>query len=425
MNPTSVAGWLALLEQRHPSAIDLGLDRVGQVADRLALRRVDCPVVTVAGTNGKGSTVAALTALATAAGLHVATYTSPHLLHFHERMSCGGRLIRDDELLAALDAVEAARGEISLTYFEHTTLAAWCWFRTQSPDLMVLEIGLGGRLDAVNLIDPDVAVITSIGLDHQDWLGHTLAEIAREKAGIVRAGRPVVLGEAVPDPALLAAVQARAGAPVWQRERDFHWQPQTRTWSAGDIVLADLPPSRILDDNLVTALAAWCLLCRQQPGWWSPARVAEAASAAFVPGRWQRLPGDPPTWLDVGHNPQGVDCLWRQLGSWPQGQTVAVLGMLQDKDIAGVIAASLKHVDHWLVATLPGPRGADATQLQTLLRQAGVAEDRVQVHASVETAYAASRQRDASHRVVVYGSFLTVAAVLALNGSVAEEAGLG
>lgn len=412
MTPTSVAAWLALLEQRHPQAIDLGLARVGTVADRLSLRRTDCPVVTVAGTNGKGSTVAMLTALGEAAGLRVASYTSPHLLRFHERMACAGRLIRDDELLTALATVEAARGDISLTYFEHTTLAAWCWFRTQSPDLMVLEIGLGGRLDAVNLVDPDVAVITSVGLDHQDWLGETVAEIAREKAGIVRAGRPVVLGEAEPDPALLDAVAGYGAAPVCQRGRDFHWQAEGRVWTGGGQRLAALPPAAILDDNLATALAAWQLLCARRPAWWSGDAIRAAVARAFVPGRCQRLPGRPDTWLDVGHNPHGVTRLWQQLGAWPAGSTVAVLGMLQDKDIAGVIACSLPHVQHWHVASLPPPRGADAQTLAAELRAAGVADDRITVHDTVTAAYRATRQLDASQRVVVFGSFLTVAAVL-------------
>lgn len=421
---SSVPAWLQALEQRHPLAIELGLERVGQVARRLDLLHWDIPVITVAGTNGKGSTVATLRAVAAAAGWRAGVYTSPHLLRFHERMVFAGEEIRDDQLHAALEAVEAARGDVSLTYFEHTTLAAFWWFRQCQPDLLILEIGLGGRLDVVNLIDPTVAVITSVDLDHQAFLGDTRAEIAREKAGIVRDGRPVVLGESDPEPGMLAQIAAR-GCPVWQAGRDFSVRDtdvmsasgrgMTWCWQGRDIILTDLPRPAVALANAATALAALAALAEVGGPQVTVDAVRAGLAGVQLAGRCQRLPGQPEVWLDVGHNPHGVRFLWQQLPAPRPGQdTHAVLAMLADKDIPGVIAASRGHVRHWWLAGLDVPRGASAQLLAECLQNAGLTADGV--HETVQDALQAARQQAREgDRIVVFGSFHTVGAVLAIE----------
>jgi dihydrofolate synthase/folylpolyglutamate synthase len=411
----SVSQWLEALEQRHPVSIDLGLDRVGLVADRLGLRQQDCPIVTVAGTNGKGSTVTTIAAITQSAGLRVATYTSPHLMHFNERIRCNGDYISDDALVKSLNAVEAVRGEVSLTYFEHTTLAALHWFKTIKPDLLVLEVGLGGRLDAVNLVDPSIAVITNVDLDHQAWLGNTRAEIAREKAGIMRADRPVILGEISPDQALFDAAIAYRVGPVYQRGRDFDWSDaDCSSWHGLDQSFSHLPAFSVLPENAATALAAVAALNKHIGLGVSLAAIQTGLGSAFIAGRAQRLEGLPATWLDVGHNPHGVQRLWQQLGHWPQGKTHAVFAMLADKDINEVIRLSLPFISVWHVANLPGPRACSATELAELLQTKGQKLlSAVHVHDTVANAMlAAKKQANPADRIVVFGSFLTVSAVL-------------
>ena len=420
MSLLSKAAWLQTLEQRHPSAIDMGLERVGVVADRLKAREFSAPVITVAGTNGKGSTVATLVAVGRAAGWRVAHYTSPHLVDFNERIGINGVLISDVELVGALAAVEAVRGDISLTYFEHTTLAALHWFQQQSPDLIVLEVGLGGRLDAVNLVDATVAVITSVDLDHQDWLGNTIAEIAREKAGVMRAQTPVILGEREPHAVLLEHA-CSLSAPVWRKGRDYdfaeyadHWQWQGRdglSWPS-------LPLPRLVCDNAATALAALQAVSQLSDLSLDLSAVQRGLPDAFVSGRLQRLPGLPEVWLDVGHNPHGVRFLWQHLPkALPQQRTHAVFAMLQDKDVAGVVSASSAFVDCWWLAGLPGPRGLSAEQLAERVSQALGHVPSGGQHVGVEEALqAAGQAAQGNDRIIVFGSFLTVAAVLSAGG---------
>lgn len=424
MSLLSKAAWLQILEQRHPSAIDMGLERVGVVADRLAARQFSAPVITVAGTNGKGSTVATLVAVGRAAGWRVAHYTSPHLVDFNERIGINGVLIRDDELVQALDAVEAVRGDISLTYFEHTTLAAFHWFQQQAPDLIVLEIGLGGRLDAVNLVDSTVAIITSVDLDHQDWLGNTIAEIAREKAGVMRSRCPVILGEREPHAVLLEHAH-KLSAPVWMKGRDYDFQEMASEWQwqgRDGLSWLSLPLPRVVCDNAATALAALQALGQVSHLRIDFASVCQGLPQAFVTGRLQRLPGLPETWLDVGHNPHGARFLWQHLpAALPAQRTHAVFAMLQDKDVAGVIAASQAFVDDWWLAGLPGPRGLTAAQLaervSTALAAAMGDGCAIHQHADVAEALQAARQAAQSNdRIIVFGSFLTVAAVLSAGG---------
>ncbi|MDZ4298265.1 MAG: folylpolyglutamate synthase/dihydrofolate synthase family protein [Moraxellaceae bacterium] len=414
----SVPQWLDALEQRHPVSIDLGLDRVGQVADRLLLRQHACPVITVAGTNGKGSTVTTIAAIAQAAGLRVATYTSPHLVHFNERIRCNGVCITDEALVQSLNAVDGVRGEVSLTYFEHTTLAALHWFKAVEPDLLVLEVGLGGRLDAVNLVDPSIAVITNVDLDHQAWLGDTRAEIAREKAGIMRADRPVILGELSPDQALFDAAAAYRAGPVYQRGRDFDWaETDCSSWQGLGVSFSSLPSFSVLPENAATALAAISALNKHVGVVIDLTAIQAGLGSAFIAGRAQRLEGLPATWLDVGHNPHGVKRLWQQLGNWPQGKTHAVFAMLADKDIDEVIRLSLPFVDIWHVANLPGPRAFSADSLAELLQSQGQKLlSSLYVHDTVAGAMTtAKEQAQPADRIVVFGSFLTVSAVLPLE----------
>jgi dihydrofolate synthase/folylpolyglutamate synthase len=414
----TVTQWLEALEQRHPVSIDLGLDRVGQVADRLLLRQHACPVITVAGTNGKGSTVTTIAAIAQAAGLRVATYTSPHLVHFNERIRCNSECITDAALVQSLNAVDAVREGVSLTYFEHTTLAALHWFKSIMPDLLVLEVGLGGRLDAVNLVDPSISVITNVDLDHQAWLGNTRAEIAREKAGIMRVNRPVVLGELNPDDALFVAAKACGAGPIYQRGRDFDWSDAAcDKWQGVGQSFAELPRSSVLPENASTALAAIAVLNVNTDLTISLPAIQLGLGSAFIAGRAQLLPGLPATWLDVGHNPHGVKRLWQQLGAWPQGKTYAVFAMLADKDINEVIHLSLPFVNVWHVAHLPGLRAFSAEALADLLQAQGQKLlSSLYVHDTVAEALAVARQQASpADRIVVFGSFLTVSAVLSLE----------
>lgn len=421
-NAKSVSDWLAILEQRHPSAIDLGLERVGEVADRLNLRQFSCPVITVAGTNGKGSTVATIVAIARAAGWRVASYTSPHLVHFHERISCDGAFISDADLVHSLDAIEAVRADISLTYFEHTTLAAFYWFQRQNPDLLVLEVGLGGRLDAVNLVDPSVAVITNIGLDHTDWLGNSLASIAREKAGIMRAGRPVILGEREPQAALIEQAQA-LDAPTWVKGRDYDFSVKAEqgAWQYGDWLL---PLPSVALDNAATAIAALQALAGFTHKPIAVTEVAEGLRQTSVTGRLQRLPWpkslagetlDPELIIDVAHNPHGAKFLWQHIAPLAApGRTIAVLAMLADKDSAGVMMASKAYVDNWCLASLSCARGQSAAILAETA--AGIDLAACSAHDSVTEALVSARLQATEHdRIVVFGSFYTVAAVLALS----------
>ena len=411
----SLSHWLALLEQRHPSAIELGLERVGVVADRLFLREFGCPVITVAGTNGKGSTVATIVAIARAAGWQVGSYTSPHLLHFNERIRGNGECINDTELVLALEAIEASRGEVSLTYFEHTTLAALWWFQRQNLDLLVLEVGLGGRLDAVNLVDASVAVITNIGLDHTDWLGDDLASIAREKAGIMRHGRPVVLGERSPEPILLAQAQAlQAPVSMKGRDYDFSVRAEQGAWQFGEWLL---PLPGVALDNAATAIAALQALARPL----TVADIAEGLRHVQVAGRMQRLPWPPALMsaaampeliVDVAHNPHGATFLWQHIAP-TKGRTIAVLAMLADKDSAGVISASADSVDSWCLASLRGARGQSAAALAAVAQACAISA--YSEHADVIDALRYARlQATERDRIVVFGSFFTVAAVLAL-----------
>ncbi|MDF3934645.1 bifunctional tetrahydrofolate synthase/dihydrofolate synthase [Pseudomonas citronellolis] len=418
MSQRSLADWLGYLEQLHPSAIDMGLERSREVAVRLGLGRPAPRVVTVTGTNGKGSTCAFLAELLGEQGLKVGVYASPHLLRYNERVLIEGREASDEALCEAFAAVEQARGETSLTYFEMGTLAAFWLFERAGLDAVVLEVGLGGRLDAVNLVDADVAVVTSIGLDHAEWLGDTRESVAFEKAGIFRAGKPAVCGDLEPPQPLLD--QARAlGAPLLLRGRDFdlaigehdwHWHGRGVDGTPlrlHHLNLLDLPM-----ENAALALQVYALL--DMP--WQPERLLAALQRTRVTGRLDRRQA---TWrgqprqllLDVGHNPHAADYLARRLAARPpKGRRLAVFGLLSDKDLDGVLEPLLGLVQDWAVAPLPTPRTRSAGELQAALLARGA---QASVHGDIAAALEAQcAKATADDEILVFGSFYSVADAL-------------
>lgn len=403
----TLADWLTWLEGQHPTAIDMGLERVGAVADRLGARHLGCPVITVGGTNGKGSTVATLVSICRAAGLRVGSYTSPHLLRFNERICLDGAPVDDATLIAAFKKVQTARGDISLTYFEFTTLAAFVIYREAGLDVAVLEVGLGGRLDAVNVVDADVAVVTSIGIDHTEYLGDTRELIAIEKAGIFRAGRPAICGDTEPPATLLKAADT-LGAPLLLRGRDFDFTATgaTWTWTGAGHRLELLPRPALALDNAATALAALFAAPLTVP----EAALREGLRQAGLAGRLQAVATAPRVLLDVAHNPHGAAFLMRQLPPAAPGQrTIAVFAMLADKDSAGVVDACLGRIDAWHVASLGGARGQQGAVLAELLRERGCTV--AGTYRNVAVALMAARQQALpTDRILVFGSFHTVAA---------------
>ena len=425
----TLADWLRHVERQHPQAIAMGLDRVRDVAGRMRLGRPARHVATVAGTNGKGSTVAFIEAIARASGLRVGAYTSPHLLVYNERVRIDGRDAGDDALVAAFEAVEAARGDTPLTYFEYGTLAALWLFERADLDLAVLEVGLGGRLDAVNLVDADVAVITTVDLDHQDWLGDDREAIGAEKAGIARAWKPLVLGEDDPPSSVLGRAYA-IGASAIRAGSDFRFEAVGGgrwIWREPGTEL-DLPLPRLAAPvqlrNAATAIAA----LRALDIGIDDAAWGRGVAAARLPGRLQRFERDGVEVLvDVGHNPQAA----RELASWLRaaprhGRTLAVYGALADKDAAGVVAALAAEVDAWHLAGLAdaGARGEDVDAFARRLRDgaAGEGARHADVAAALAAALASAGEGD---RVLAFGSFHVAAAALAWFGACDSEAGAG
>ena len=419
--PATLDAWLSYLETLHPKTIALGLSRVREVMARMALR-IDCPVITVGGTNGKGSTCAMLEAMLRAAGYRTVLYTSPHLLRYNERVRIDGREVDDDSLTTAFGVVEDARtmpDEVPLTYFEFGTLAALHLFARAAPEVAVLEVGLGGRLDAVNAIDPDVSVITSIDIDHTDYLGPDRASIGREKAGIVREGRPAICGDEDPPQAFLDEV-ARRGATLRVRGRDFGFVSEGAQWRywCGAEQRFGLPMPALRGGyqlaNAATAIAALDALAGRVPV--HAGAIRAGLASVELPGRFQVIPGRPVIILDVAHNPEAARMLSATLGAMSfHPTTIAVLGMLRDKDIDGVIAALADRVDRWHVAGLPPPRGASADLLRDALLRRNVAPEAIVRCDSVAAALVQAREiAGENDRIVVFGSFLTVAAALPL-----------
>ena len=395
----------------------MGLDRVADVRGRMDAT-FGCPVFIVTGTNGKGSTCALLESMLVAAGYRTGLYTSPHLTSYNERVRIDGSPAADEALVAAFNAVEDARGDVPLTYFEHGTLAAFWLFARADLAAAVLEVGLGGRLDAVNVIDADVAIVTSVDLDHMDYLGPTREDIGREKAGIFRAGRPVVCGEPNPPAALLAHARV-LGAPLSLIGRDYGFttgEGQWDYWGPG-VRRHGLPHPALRGAiqlvNAATAITALDLLHDRLHV--SAGALRTGLVSVELAGRFQVLPGRPTIVLDVAHNPHAARVFAAALGTMGfHPRTIAVFGMLADKDIGGVVAAMIPRVDRWHVATLPPPRGASAASVRDALAAAGVASADVRTFDDVASAYRAARgEADEADRIAVFGSFLTVAAALA------------
>jgi dihydrofolate synthase/folylpolyglutamate synthase len=423
-----LAGWLRHIERVHPQRIALGLDRVRAVLDRLAIAKF-CPIVTVGGTNGKGSTAAMLEAILGAAGYRVGCYTSPHLLRYNERVRIAGREADDAALAAGFARVDAARGETPLTYFEFGTLAAWAAFERARLDALVLEVGLGGRLDAVNAFEPDAAILTSIGLDHQDYLGDTRERIGWEKAHIFRSGRPAIVGD--PNPPRSVLDHAREiGADLLVIGREFGFSSEAHQWRyfgpGGARAGLAYPALRgaVQLTNAACAIAALESLRERLPVVAQDLRVGLAL--VELPGRFQVLPGRPTVVLDVAHNPQAAGVLAENLaamGRYPR--TLAVVGMLRDKDLAGVCARLRGRVDRWYAATLDNPRGASAAEVARAITAADAGGD-VREFPAPDAALAAARE-DAGRddRIVVFGSFFTVANVMAARAATSRSPDAG
>ena len=396
-----LADWLAHQQAQHPNAIELGLERVREVASRLGILPWRIPTVLVAGTNGKGSTVACLTELARASGLRVGTYTSPHLQHYNERIALDGTPVGDATLIEAFERIEQARGTLPLTFFEYGTLAAYLIFQTQRVAVAIVEVGLGGRLDATNIIDADVAVITSIGLDHMDWLGPTVEHIGCEKAGICRAGHPVILGMP-PWPASVREVIATLGCPV--RELGVDFEPVTSL----------VGPARPV--NGAAALAAFETLLERRVDLVPRQRLdraacLEALQRAAPRGRFQRVQHEGCEWiLDVAHNADSARVLADSLRELPPARTRGVVGILGDKDAAAIGEFLAPVIDEWVLCGLEGARGCDAETLRSRLP----AEARsVALVADVpEGCATACALAEPGSRVVVFGSFHVVGPAL-------------
>jgi dihydrofolate synthase/folylpolyglutamate synthase len=464
----TLADWLTLQESVHPKSIDMGLARVTTVARALGVDKPACPVITVGGTNGKGSTVAHLDAILRAAGASTGLFTSPHFIRYNERIRVDGAEAGDADLIAAFERIERARGTTTLTFFEYNALAALVIFADRAVDVAILEVGLGGRLDAVNLIDADVAIVCSIGLDHRDWLGDTLDLIGAEKAGIFRSGRPAVLGTDDMPASVFSAIAALQARPVIAG-KDFTWRvEETRAgegrtaesaptksaaaegaiegarWSYDGLRLSlrDLPPSALAGSiqyiNAATAIAAVEALAMsvtapkgsralvaggRAPLELNESTVGEALRTVSLAGRFQIVPG-PVEWiLDIAHNEPAAAIFARHVRERPmpalpqgsptrsgKGRTFAVVGILGDKD-ARAIAGSLEPlIDHWIVCSLPGPRGVAAGELAQRLRlPSGAVTLAPSVEAGCEIARDTAKPGD---RVIVFGSVYTVGPAL-------------
>lgn len=415
----SLQPWLDWQQTLHPTTIDLGLERVREVMERLGLGRPAGTVLTVGGTNGKGSVVAYLDSILRAAGYTAGTFTSPHLLRYNERIRIGGRPARDEDIVEAFGRIDEARGTTSLTYFEWNALAAFLLLERAELDVAVLEVGLGGRLDAVNAVDADVAAVVSVGLDHCEWLGTTLDEIGREKAGIFRRGRPAVFGSR-DMPWSVAGVATAVGARLRRLGVDFDFVERPEGWDyvgtgsrRGELPLPALAGAAQLG-NAATALA---VLESAEPALLVPDDAVRAGLVSTsLPGRFQVVPGDPEWILDVAHNPDAARSLARSLALRPtRGRTIAVCGVLADKDVGGIARALRANVDQWITVGLGGPRAAGAGVLAGRIagEQAGPVQDAPDVASGCALARELAGPGD---RIVVFGSFLTVGDALAWLG---------
>ncbi len=414
--PDTLAGWLTYLESLHPKTIALGLDRVAEVRQRLNLA-ADFPVIVVGGTNGKGSVCAMLESVLYAAGYKVGCYTSPHLLHYNERVRIGKQPVSDQALCASFAEIEQVRGDIPLTYFEFGTLAAMQLFTGHKVDVAIMEVGLGGRLDAVNVFDADCSVVTSVDIDHTDYLGETREAIAFEKAGIFRQGRVAIFADS-DVPRAIADHAGKIGADLWCIGREFGFTLHQGQWDfrskSGQRAALPHPALRgaFQLNNASAVLAALDALKERLPV--SMAAIRRGLTEVQLAGRFQFVPGKPQLILDVAHNPHAARSLAQNLDSLPPcPHTWAVFAMLGDKDMAGVVASLKPYIDTWLVAGVAAPRGASSGELSHVLQEADVRGAIISfpdIGQAIEHACNVAGEND---RIVAFGSFYTVAEVMA------------
>ena len=423
----SLADWLAWQETLHPQTIDLGLTRVKRVLERMHLLDASKLTISVAGTNGKGSCVAMLDAILRAGGYRVGIYTSPHLLKYNERIRIDGEPVSDERIMAAFTRIEQAREGVSLSFFEFGTLAALDLFREENLDVRILEVGLGGRLDAVNIVDADVALMASIDIDHSEWLGHTREAIGLEKAGIARKDRPVVLGDPNVPSAVLDYLKA-LGALVYRQGVDFHGRPEPDGWRFEDRdggIEDRLPWPSIPGDHQILNAAAVLQCLRLIEGSFpiSPKVMAQGLQAVLLPGRFQRFDGTIPVLLDVAHNPEAVTTLKKHLLKYyPTVRVRAVFAVMRDKDIQQMVGIIGGLIEAWYLAPLRMQRAATPEEIAEILHNAGVEKVMAgfdDVPLAVKAAQEASSPGD---MVLVFGSFFLVSDYLAL---VAGQGGEG
>lgn len=420
--PSTLQAWLHYIEALHPKTISMGLERVSVVKQRMRLSPA-FPIITVAGTNGKGSTCAMLTSIYRQAGYRVATYSSPHILRYNERVCLDGVQVSDDDLCRAFLAVELAREEIELTYFEFGTLAAMWLFMQSNVDVAVLEIGLGGRLDAVNAFEPDCSIITSIDLDHTEYLGNTREEIGYEKAGVYRTGKPAICGDHQP-PATLTQHAQSIGANLWLVDHDFTWTHRlgeeiwsyvSSTFNAQVLPVPALAGEYQFDNASCVITAIGCLQTRLPV---SVEAISLGLSTVTLMGRYQCLRHHPDIILDVAHNPHAAHALRQNLRQFSKasGKTIAVFSMLADKDIKHVVEVLADSIEHWFVAGLQHPRAAPIKDLVAIV-QGVVPTDKILAFESLTEAYRqACLVATENDRIIVFGSFFTVSEVLMLHG---------
>ena len=418
MGFATLAEWLAFQETLHPQTIDLGLGRIREVLNRLNLPPVRAFTISVAGTNGKGSCVAMLDSILRTAGYRVGTYTSPHILRYNERIGIDGVPATDERLLKAFETIEAARGEISLSFFEFGTLAALILFSEEDLDFHLLEVGLGGRLDAVNVVDADIALIASIDIDHQDWLGDNRESIGFEKAGIIRSRRPVVVGDPEAPDSILQVAKEK-GAPCYRSSQDFSFQIDADRWFwVGEgHRLGPLPFPAIPGDHqflngsaVIQCLELLPAACRVGVD-----AIADGLRKVRLPGRFQFFPGAPPVLLDVAHNPQSVGILARHLAkNYPHKRVHAVFSVMRDKDVSAIVRLIQDQIHAWYLAPLNMTRAASPVELAEILHNAGVT--RVEAgFANVGEAFAAAQEASGTDdMVLVFGSFFLVSDYLAM-----------
>lgn len=420
--PRDLDGWLAHIEGQHTQPIALGLERLQEVSQRLG-QQPFCPVITVGGTNGKGSTCAMLERILLNAGHRVGLYTSPHLLRYNERVRVNGEEVADQILCEAFAAVESARRDVPLTYFEYGTLAAWEILVRAKVDVMILEVGLGGRLDAVNVYEPDCSIVTTVDMDHMDYLGDSREAIGFEKAGIFRPGKPAICGDREP-PAALVAHANTIGAELHVLGREFNFLRQDQQWqfqgSRGKRSSLAYPGLRGQNQLVNASVVLEALDCLREVLPVAMQDIRRGLIEVELTGRFQVLPGRPTIVLDVAHNPQAARVLADNLGSMAfHPETLAVFGILRDKDVAAVIDSVKERISKWLVCTLPGPRAHTAEELAGILRAQGIS-DPIQCCANPAAALAAAQeQAGEGDRIVVFGSFLTVAPALSALGRTA------